>query len=216
MIIDLLKDICTSIAGEKAKNIVDLLYRKKKVNEFVIAKKLKITVNQARNILYKLADEGIVSFTKKKDQKKGGWYTYDWTFQEDKGMLKLEQNLFNTISALQHKIQSKKTERFFACPNGDMEMNEENALINNYICTECGEILQLKDNIKEISSIEKDINKAQEDLNSVRAELSIFHQKQEKLSAKKRKYEEHKKKAEKTKKKNALRKKKIIKKKKKK
>ena len=50
--------------------IVDLLYGKANVNEFLIAKKLNVTINQARNILYKLGDEGLVSFIRKKDKKK--------------------------------------------------------------------------------------------------------------------------------------------------
>src|SRR3989344_5879391 len=84
MQIDLLKEIVSSVAGEKAKAVVDLLHQKKNVNEFLVAKKLKLTINQTRNILYKLADEGLVSFIRKKDTKKGGWDTYFWTLNSGK------------------------------------------------------------------------------------------------------------------------------------
>ena len=105
MQIIILKDVVSSIAGEKAKSLVDLLSGKKNVNEFLIAKKLKLTINQTRNILYKLADEGIVSFIRKKDSRKGGWYTYFWTINPEKGMMKFKGSLTKMISDL--KIQIK-------------------------------------------------------------------------------------------------------------
>jgi len=55
MQIELLKEIVSVISGPTSIDIVDLLHKKKNVNEFLIAKKLNITINQARNILYKLA-----------------------------------------------------------------------------------------------------------------------------------------------------------------
>ena len=55
MQIKFLKDIVASVAGQPASKIVDLLYGKKNVNEFLISKKLGLTINQTRNVLYKLA-----------------------------------------------------------------------------------------------------------------------------------------------------------------
>ncbi|MEI6850177.1 MAG: hypothetical protein WCK29_03995, partial [archaeon] len=75
MQVSILREVVSTIAGERAKTIIDLLIDKKNVNEFLIAKKMKLTINQTRNILYKLGDEGLVSFIRKKDAKKGGWYT---------------------------------------------------------------------------------------------------------------------------------------------
>jgi len=89
MQIKLLKDIVSSIVGQSSSKIVDLLYDKKNVNEFLIAKKLGLTINQTRNVLYRLADEGLVSFIRKKDNKKGGWYTYFWTLNSGKSFVKL-------------------------------------------------------------------------------------------------------------------------------
>ncbi len=50
----ILKNVVTLIVGKQAEDIVDLLDTKKHVNEFVIAKKLNLTINQTRNILYKI------------------------------------------------------------------------------------------------------------------------------------------------------------------
>src|SRR3989338_5700405 len=112
MQIDLLKEIVSSVVGQTGNSIVDLLYGKKNVNEFIIAKKLNVTINQARNVLYKLADEGLVSFVRKKDRKKGGWYTYFWTLNTGKGLYKFKNILEKEIENLQNQHNTKKTKRF--------------------------------------------------------------------------------------------------------
>ena len=75
-----LQEVSNDIAGKQAEEMVPLLFNKKHVNEFIIAKKLNITVNQVRNLLYKLSDHGIVSYIRKKDKRKG-WYTYFWRIE---------------------------------------------------------------------------------------------------------------------------------------
>ena len=67
-----LKEVVTIIVGKQAEEITNLLDGKKYINEFIIAKKLDITINQTRNILYKLSNYGLVSSIRKKDKKKGG------------------------------------------------------------------------------------------------------------------------------------------------
>src|SRR3989344_9542204 len=89
----LLKKILKDLAGAKAEKLVDILYGKKNVNEFIIAKKLNLTINQARNVLYKLGDEGLVKFIRKKDSKKGGWYIYFWTLETEKGLDKYKEKI---------------------------------------------------------------------------------------------------------------------------
>ena len=47
-----LKEVVGLVVGKQAEEIVELLDSKKYVNEFILAKKLDITINQTRNILY--------------------------------------------------------------------------------------------------------------------------------------------------------------------
>jgi len=65
-----LKEVVVITVGKQAEPIADLLNAKKHVNEFIIAKKLGLTINQTRNILYKISNSGLVSFIRKKDKKK--------------------------------------------------------------------------------------------------------------------------------------------------
>lgn len=189
----LLKDIVSSVAGSGAVGIVDLLYDKKNVNEFLIAKRLKLTINQTRNILYKLADSGLVSFMRKKDRKKGGWYTYFWTLNLGKSLGKFKEMLLNELNNQKIKISSLKITRFYRCLNDDSELNEETALLHEYHCPECGELLQLKDNGPAITAIEKEIAKLEATLKSVNDELEIIGQADVKIRERRSKAEVRKK-----------------------
>ena len=172
--VNLLKIVVSAVAGQQASGIVDILYDKKNVNEFLIAKKLKLTINQTRNLLYKLSDEGIVSFIRKKDKKKGGWYIYFWTL-----------NILKNIGNIGSRLNLKKTERFYHCENCSIESNEENALLYQYTCPECGEVLHVKDKGKEIEHLEKEIAKLEDLLKSVEYELGIVGKKEGVVKARK-------------------------------
>lgn len=203
MQVDLLKGMVAEIVGTQASNLVDFLYNKKNVNEFLIAKKLKLTINQTRNILYKLADEGIVGFIRKKDKKKGGWYIYFWTLDTGKGLLKFKEHLVKKIETLKNQVNVKKTERFYHCVNCSIESNEETSLLYQYTCPECGEVLQLKDKGKEIENFEKELVRLEGILSSVEQEIGVVVKKDEAVRARKNRAEAKKKSKE-----HALRKKK--------
>ena len=191
---DLLKNIVAEIAGEHAVGVVDLLHNKKNVNEFLIAKKLDLTINQTRNILYKLADEGLVSFIRKKDTRKGGWYTYFWTLDVGKSLSKFKEKLSHNLKHLRGQLESRKTKRYFYCSNCDLEFSEENALANEYSCPECGELLELKKSAAEIESIKSEISKFETILSQIEEELEIVGKKADR--ARERRFREAKKKKE--------------------
>jgi transcription initiation factor TFIIE subunit alpha len=193
MQVNLLRNLALAIAGESASKMVDFIHDKKNVNEFLIAKKLKLTINQTRNILYKLADEGIVSFVRKKDKKKGGWYTYFWTLNAGKGLFKLKERILSDIEKLKNQINSKKTERFYYCANCTIESNEETALLYQYTCPECGEVLQLKEKGKEIENLEKEVARLEELLKGVEIEVGIVTKKEGVVKARKMRAEAKKK-----------------------
>jgi len=181
MQVNLLKNIITSLIGSSGNKIVDLLYGKKNVNEFLIAKSLKLTINQTRNILYRLADEGLVSFVRKKDRKKGGWYTYYWTLNTGKGLSKFGLILSKEIENLKNQGDTKKTKRFYYSKNCNLEFTEEVALVNHYSCPECGEVLELKDSGAEVADLEKKIAKLESVLKDVSLEINVIAVKETKI-----------------------------------
>jgi len=197
----LLKKIITDLAGPEAEKLVDLLYKKQNVNEFIIAKKLELTINQTRNMLYKLADEGLVGFIRKKDKKKGGWYTYFWTFRVKRSLLKFKEEITKSLKDLQHQLKIRETERHFYCKNCDIEYNEENAMLQEYICAECGEVLEIRETKKILHHIKSEMKKLEEVLSQIDQEIKYIEVKEQKAEDRKLKAELKKKELERKKRK---------------
>ncbi len=207
----ILKEVVTLIAGKQAEDIVDLLDTKKHINEFIIAKKLDLTINQTRNILYKISDHGLVSYIRKKDKKKG-WYTYFWKIEILKSLEFMKSNLLKKIDQLEHKIKSRETKRFYICERCNLELSEENALLYNFTCNECGDIFVLKDNTKFVREMKKSLEKLKKDLVFLEEEMKKEIEKVEKIKLKERRKEEKLKAKKRPKRKKSVKKKPIKKK----
>lgn len=173
---DILKNIVEDIAGKPAREIVDLLMGKRDVNEFLIAKKLKLTINQTRNILYKLSDSGLVSFTRKKDKRKG-WYIYFWTLDSLKSLEILEKKLLAEMEQLKNQLKNRKVKRFYFCKMCNVEINEETALLNQFTCAECGQVYALAESDKIIKELENKINKSSKIVEVLKEEIGKTKQK---------------------------------------
>jgi len=197
----LLKEIVVSIVGPDSEKIVDLLYKKKNVNEFLIAKRLNMTINQTRNVLYKLADEGLVSFIRKKDSKKGGWYTYFWTLNTNKSLDLLKGRLEEQFKKLKGQLGRRKNERFYYSEDVGTEYTEEEALEYNFIDPETGEVLQSKDGTEIVATLEKEVERVDGLLKEVSGEVDILDEQDRKTRQRKLRAEEKKKIEERAKKK---------------
>ena len=211
--IALLKELVTKIAGKNTEPIVDIIAVNKHVNEFKIAEKLELTINQTRNILYKLSAHSIVSFIRKKDAKKG-WYIYSWVIEVSKALSKSIEYKKKEIKNYENLLNSRKTKGFYICPTGCFETSEENAMLYNFKCPECGQLLQPESFKKEIEELEekiayskKDIAIVQEELDKLnkikerREVLKMKREKAKKLAARRKKAAQKKKGKKKTKKK---------------
>ncbi len=175
----LLYDLIEELTGENNGRIVNILFNKKDVNEFNIAKKMELTINQVRNILYKLSNFGLVSFIRKKDQKKG-WYIYYWTLDTTKCLLMLESSLMNKISDFEKELIERQNKRFYVCKYCDIEVTEETALDHDFTCEECAGLYELLDNSNYIKNIQAKITKINKELEQIQIELKDLREKQEK------------------------------------
>ena len=184
MQIKFLKSIVENLTNKPSVDIVDLLVGKKDVNEFLIAKKLELTINQTRNILYKLSDYGLVSFIRKKDKRKG-WYIYFWTLNIAKSLNLLEQKLKEELHQLESQLKSRNEKRYYNCKTCSIEVTEEVALLNNFACQECEEIYELSNNDDLIKKLERDVIKLKREISIVSEEREKEEEKNEKKKAKK-------------------------------
>lgn len=174
MQVKLLHDLIEEMTGPGNGRIVEILFGKRDVNEFSISKKMELTINQVRNILYKLSADGLVSFNRKKDKRKG-WYIYYWTLDTEKCLAKLEQSLLQKIVNLKGVLKNRETLRYYVCKSCNIEVTEDKALDGGFLCDECAEVYELSDNsgpIKEttlhIARVEKQLKLIQDELSNVR------------------------------------------------
>lgn len=193
MQIKFLKSIVETLTNKQSAAIVDLLVNKKDVNEFLIAKKLVLTINQTRNILYKLSDFGLVSFIRKKDKRKG-WYIYFWTLNVTKSLDLLEEKLNEELNRFESQLKSRMEKRYYFCNTCNLEVTEEAALSNNFICLECEGVYELFDNAEVIGKLEKEISKLKKEIQFILEEKAIEEEKIEKKKINKFKRAEKKKK----------------------
>jgi transcription factor E len=168
--IKLLHDLIEEMAGEDTGRIAEILFKKKDVNEFLIAKKMELTINQVRNILYKLSADNLVSFIRKKDKRKG-WYIYYWTLNTEKCLIKLENSLLKKIANFEGILRARETRRFYVCKSCDIEVGEEKALEHGFSCEECADIYELSDNSRPIREAKTWITRTKRNMDLIRKEL---------------------------------------------
>ncbi len=180
MLKEFLKEAVVLVIGKQSEGLADLLYSNSHVNEFAIAKKLGVTINQARNMLYKISDKGLVSFIRKKDKKKG-WYTYFWKIETLKALEFLKENVINNIEQINNQIRSRELKQFYVCEKCHVEFSEENALLYNFTCPECGSVFVLKDNSSVIKEFRKNLSKFNKEKESLEQEIKKEKEKSEKI-----------------------------------
>lgn len=185
MLKDFLQEVVVLVAGKPAEPIADLLYSSKHVNEFIIAKKLDLTINQTRNILYKISDVGLVSSIRKKDKKKG-WYTYFWKIETLKALEFLKAYVEKRMDQFTNQVNSRESKTFYVCERCNLEYNEENAMHLEFACPECGEVLSLKDNTKLIKDLRKNYDKLREKVDEIDKEIDKENERIEKEREKER------------------------------
>ncbi len=192
MQINLLKNLVEEMAGTGSSLIVEILFGKKDVNEFLIAKKMTLTINQVRNILYKLSAEGLVSFIRKKDKRKG-WYIYFWTLNSEKCLMKLELELAKKLNDFKQALGERETRRYYSCKNCHIEVTEEKALEDDFSCSECAEVYELVDNTNMLKELKGKITKKERDLAEIKNELILEREEKSKRLQKSQKKDAKKK-----------------------
>ncbi|MCX8194151.1 MAG: hypothetical protein N3G19_02190 [Candidatus Pacearchaeota archaeon] len=169
----MLKELVTKMAGKGAEPIVDILFNKSNVNEFNIADKMKLTINQARNILYRISNYGILDSTRKKEKKRKGWYTYFWTLNVVKALEVYSRIKMKELELLEQVLKSHKIKQFYICNQDKIEMSEETAMQHSFMCPECGLLLQPIAKDKKLKEINLKIENVRNTLQAIKEELEL-------------------------------------------
>jgi len=162
------EDAIAEIAGKEGVMVYKVLKDKENVNEFTIAEKLKLTINQIRNIIYKFEQYNLITSTRKKDRKKG-WYIYFFTLNNKQISEIVSQLKKNKISILKKQLDRESSHEFYSCPNKCMRLTIENAMEHQFMCSECGSLLEPEDKEKNVSKVKKAIKDVEYELEKIKA-----------------------------------------------
>ncbi|RME54734.1 hypothetical protein D6777_02905, partial [Candidatus Woesearchaeota archaeon] len=126
------------------------------VSEFKLAEDLNITVNQIRNMLYRLHKHNLVSFIRKKDKKKG-WYIYYWTLNLNNTKDTLLNYKKQQLEDFKARLEREQSSTFYVCPNRCRRYPIETAMEMDFRCEECGELVLEQNNSRTILNIKERI-----------------------------------------------------------
>ncbi len=151
------------VVGDDIMPIVEMLKNKQNVSEFKLAEKLKLTINEVRNKIYRLQEHNLVVSIRKKDKEKG-WYIYYWTLNT-KEIRNLIVSLANKkLSDLKKQLEREQETSFLECSNKCMRLKFEDALDYEFKCPECGSLMvEEKKNVR-LENIKKQIRLLEEQI----------------------------------------------------
>ena len=122
----LVEDVVTEVAGKDVVPLVKILRTKENQSEFKLAERIKREVNITRNMLYRLYNYNLVSFTRKKDKVKG-WYIYYWTFNSNRVKDLLVKLKNNKLEKLQERLKREEHNQFYLCSNNCIRLDFDQA-----------------------------------------------------------------------------------------
>ncbi len=157
------EEIVSEVAGDDVLPLVKALRNKSNVSEFKLADSIRKEINLTRNMLYRLYDNNLVSFIRKKDKKKG-WYIYYWTFNQKRIKDLVKDTKKRKLERLAERLGREKTTQFYICKNKCLRLDFEQSHDFQFKCPECGLLLDLEDNAKKIKELQSDIVKLEKEL----------------------------------------------------
>ena len=157
------EEIVSEVAGDDVLPLVKALRNKSNVSEFALADRIKKEINLTRNMLYRLYDNNLVSFIRKKDKKKG-WYIYYWTFNQKRVKDLVKDVKRKRLDSLRERLNREKSTQFYACASKCVRLDFEQSHDFGFKCPECGLLLDLEENSLKIKELESNLLKLEKEL----------------------------------------------------
>lgn len=164
---DVLKQL---VPAPEALDIVNYLVGKKNISEFIIAEELDLEIHRTRNLLYKLLDQNIVTFKRKKDKIKG-WYICYWDFNSI-AIPRLEEKLrLETIDRLNERLSNEDGGFFYMCRYAHARLGFDEAFEYDFKCPECGDLMNQQDNARTVDFLKTRIAALEEEQEAFKKEM---------------------------------------------
>ena len=118
---------------------------KGKTSDAEIAEGTELKLNRVRKILYKLYDAGVANYKISKDPETN-YEIYNWKFDSEK-ISDIISNKYEDLSNdIEKSLKFEENNMFFACKANGHRYIFEKASEYNFVCPQCGESLEYKDN----------------------------------------------------------------------
>lgn len=136
------RQLLVELAGENALEVV--MGFTGEINDEELAKRLKLKVSDVRATLNKLHSDGLVSYSREKDNE-SGWYSYHWRVNSEK-IEKWVYDKLNSTKSMLHPCEDGKEDRYF-CSKCGMEsiVGFETALDYSFRCPVCNSNMEFFD-----------------------------------------------------------------------
>lgn len=161
-----IEEVIKKTIGDDTIPVVRVLYGKENVSEFKLAEKLNISINNVRNLLYRLDEHNLVISTRKKDKQKG-WYVYFWTLDDNRVTEFMLGSKNKRLKELREKFEKERDICFFYCPNKCLRTTFENAMESQFKCIECNSILVQEDTQKRCEAILNEMSKLEREIKQI-------------------------------------------------
>jgi len=181
----ILEKFIDEIAGKDGVKLLNLMKEYENISEFNLAEDLKISINQARNLLYKFNSFNLTFSTRKKDRDKG-LYIYYWTFNFKHARDLLISRKNHELILLHDELKKENEQRFYACKNNCTRLELEEAMEQDFKCNECGTLLQQEDSTKKIGEISHRISILNQELEELKKPVAIVLKPEEEVKIKKK------------------------------
>ena len=159
----IIDDFISEEIGKDVLELVQYLKKKQNVSEFKIAEHFNLTVNQIRNMLYRLYAHSLVDFTRKKDKKKG-WYIYYWDFYLKRAFDAAMAHKEKRLAILKDLLKREESGQYFSCPDNDVRLEFEQAIEHGFKCPECDKVLVQDNNTRKVQRLMKTISEFEEEI----------------------------------------------------
>ena len=153
----LVSEVVSNAVGIDAVDMALYLKGKTDVSELKVAKDMKISIQEARAMLYRLYEAKLTRFERKRDKHKG-WHISHWDFL-DHNIIKLyKEQQRQKIRKLKHRLEREQKNEFFMCRNACSRVEFDKAVEANFKCPECGSLMNPVDNKRTIEVLNNKIN----------------------------------------------------------
>jgi len=153
---NIIKEVVEELMGEDGVKAIMYLRENENVSEFTIAEKMKLDIQEARALLYRLYETNLVKFERKKDRQKG-WYVTFWDYDPTNLQHAYKKLQEGKIEKLESRLRTEQSGKFYICKYACSRKDFDGAVETEFKCPECGSLMNPMDNSRTIEFINEKI-----------------------------------------------------------